>query len=77
MLVASNRKAPPFEREDLRARLKAGYLNDRERFVIESFFGVNRNKLPLSDIAEELGVTESRVAAIKIAAVKRLKRLWD
>tara|TARA_Y100000034_G_C6816703_1_gene367485 strand:- start:413 stop:1054 length:642 start_codon:yes stop_codon:yes gene_type:complete len=49
-------------------------LKDREKEVLEMFFGINRPfPLILDEIAEELGLSRERVRQIKEKAVRRLR----
>ena len=51
------------------------YLKDREKTVIELYFGLNRNKkITLNDIAKEYNVSPQRVRQIKEKAIRRLRR---
>ncbi len=52
-------------------------LSDRERFIVESRFGLNGDRVQrtLRDIGEELGISKERVRQIQLAAIDRLKRL--
>ena len=46
----------------------------REQYVLERAFGLNGHpSLMLKDIADELGVTRSRVQQLKESAFKRLR----
>ena len=48
-------------------------LNDRERNIIESFFGINQPELTLEEIGDKYGLTRERVRQIKEKAIKRLR----
>ena len=48
-------------------------LNNRERNIIESFFGINQPELTLEEIGEKYGLTRERVRQIKEKAIKRLR----
>ena len=51
------------------------YLKDREKTVIELYFGLNRNKkITLNDIAKEYNVSPQRVRQIKEEAIRSLRR---
>lgn len=49
-------------------------LNQRERRVIESVFGITGKEMSLSEISKELGVTPERVRQIKISALKKMSK---
>ena len=50
-------------------------LPDRERFVIQRRYGLGSAPERLSDIADTLGVTASRICQIEREALQRLRRL--
>jgi len=50
-------------------------LNEREKFIIENFFGLNKkNKLGLEEIGEILKLTRERCRQIKNEALKKMKK---
>ncbi len=58
-------------KEDVMASL--GKLADRERSVIEMYYGINRESaLTLNEIGEEFSLTRERVRQIKAKAIQRL-----
>jgi RNA polymerase primary sigma factor len=48
-------------------------LNDRERNVIEAFYGINQPELTLEEIGSKYGLTRERVRQIKEKAIRRLR----
>lgn len=48
-------------------------LNERERNVIEAFFGINRQEMTLDEIGTKYGLTRERVRQIKEKAIRRLR----
>ena len=48
-------------------------LNDRERNVIEAFFGINQPELTLEEIGAKYNLTRERVRQIKEKAIRRLR----
>ena len=48
-------------------------LNDRERHIIEAFFGINQPEMTLEEIGEKFGLTRERVRQIKEKAIRRLR----
>lgn len=48
-------------------------LNDREREVIEAFFGIGQPEMTLEEIGEKYGLTRERVRQIKEKAIRRLR----
>ena len=73
--VIPDNKPTPFQsvsRKDLLAHLPLHSLNEKERQVFISRFVDDKQML---EIANELGVTESRVCQIEQAVIKKLKRI--
>ena len=48
-------------------------LDDRERVIIEDYFGLNGTTRTLEDIGEEFNLTKERVRQIKEKALKKLR----
>ena len=48
-------------------------LNDRERRIIEAFFGIGQPEMTLDEIGSKYGLTRERVRQIKEKAIRRLK----
>ena len=48
-------------------------LGERERRVIEAFFGINQPELTLEEIGDRFGLTRERVRQIKEKAIRRLR----
>ena len=57
--------------EEIKQALKV--LNERERNVIEAFFGINQPELTLDEIGAKYGLTRERVRQIKEKAIRRLR----
>ena len=49
-------------------------LSERERNIIEAFFGVNQPELTLEEIGDKFGLTRERVRQIKEKAIRRLRQ---
>ena len=49
------------------------YLSNKEQFILESYFGVDRPKLSVKNIADNLDITESNVKFTKHYALNKLK----
>lgn len=49
-------------------------LNERERNVIEAFFGINQPEMTLEEIGAKYGLTRERVRQIKEKAIRRLRQ---
>ena len=61
--------------ESLQAEIKQALsiLNERERNVIEAFFGINSPEMTLEEIGVKYGLTRERVRQIKEKAIRRLR----
>jgi len=61
--------------ESLQAEINTAlrFLNERERNVIEAFFGINGPEMTLEEIGEKYGLTRERVRQIKEKAIRRLR----
>ena len=62
-------------KESLRAEIAEAlqFLNERERNVIEAFFGINQMEMTLEEIGDKYGLTRERVRQIKEKAIRRLR----
>ena len=58
-------------REEIAEALQT--LNERERNVIEAFFGINQQEMMLEEIGDKYGLTRERVRQIKEKAIRRLR----
>lgn len=58
-------------REEISQALKS--LNERERNIIEAFFGINQPEMTLEEIGVKYGLTRERVRQIKEKAIRRLR----
>jgi RNA polymerase primary sigma factor len=56
--------------ENVRMALKS--LNERERKIIQEYFGIDFEKRTLSAIGEDLGIGKERVKQIKNVALKKI-----
>ena len=61
--------------ESLQAEIKQALrmLNERERNVIEAFFGIDGPEMNLEEIGTKYGLTRERVRQIKEKAIRRLR----
>jgi RNA polymerase primary sigma factor len=61
--------------ESLRSEINTALqlLNERERSVIEAFFGINQQEMTLEEIGVKYGLTRERVRQIKEKAIRRLR----
>ncbi len=61
--------------ESLRAEINSvlNILNERERNIIEAFFGINQPELTLEEIGAKYALTRERVRQIKEKAIRRLR----
>ena len=77
--IMVNDDAPMADRalvmESLREEINRALLtlNERERNIIEAFFGINQPEMTLEEIAEKFGLTRERVRQIKEKAIRRLR----
>mgnify|MGYP000576188136 FL=1 len=63
-------------KESLRAEIASALsvLNDRERNVIEAFYGINQPECTMEEIGKKYGLTRERVRQIREKAIRRLKQ---
>jgi len=77
--VLVNGDAPMADRElvaeSLRAEINNALkcLNERERNVVEAFYGINQQELTLEEIGTKFGLTRERVRQIREKAIRRLR----
>ena len=77
--VLINESSPMADRqlviESLQSEIKQALqiLNDRERNVIDAFFGINGPEMTLEEIGEKFELTRERVRQIKEKAIRRLR----
>ena len=63
-------------KESLRAEIASALsvLNDRERNVIEAFYGIIQPECTMEEIGKKYGLTRERVRQIREKAIRRLKQ---
>ena len=77
--VLVNESSPTADRqlvmESLRSEINQALrmLNDRERNIIQAFFGINSPEMTLEEIGDKFGLTRERVRQIKEKAIRRLR----
>jgi RNA polymerase primary sigma factor len=49
-------------------------LSDREKEIIQMFFGIGMQEMTLEEIGDRFGLTRERVRQIKEKAIRRLKQ---
>jgi len=55
-----------------------GQLNDKQRHVVESRFGINgHDAATLEEVGETIGVTRERVRQIQVEALRRLRKIME
>ena len=61
--------------ESLRAEISLALktLSERERNIVEAFFGINQSEMTLEEIGNKYGLTRERVRQIKEKAIRRLR----
>jgi len=62
-------------REEILSALEV--LNERERNIIKSFFGINGHEMTLEEIGSKYGLTRERVRQIKEKAIRKLRNNTD
>ena len=62
--------------ESLREELKLALniLDERERFVIEAFYGINQPEMTLQEIGAKKGLTRERARQIREKAIRNLRK---
>ena len=48
-------------------------LSDRERYIVERYYGICGKEKNLEEIGKEIGITKERVRQIKISAINKLR----
>ena len=77
--ILTNNDAPMADNELVKQSLQTEIsralqlLNERERNIIEAFFGINQPELTLEEIGNKYGLTRERVRQIKEKAIRRLR----
>ena len=77
--ILTNNDAPMADNELVKQSLQTEIsralqlLNERERNIIEAFFGINQSELTLEEIGNKYGLTRERVRQIKEKAIRRLR----
>ncbi len=69
--MADNKLVMESLREEINRALQT--LNERERNIIEAFFGINQQEMTLEEIGDKYGLTRERVRQIKEKAIRRLR----
>ena len=79
--VLENENSPRADRqlvlESLRAEIQLALntLSERERNIIEAFYGIGMPELTLDEIGQKYGLTRVRVRQIKEKAIRRLRNM--
>ena len=69
--MADNQLVQESLRDEISRALKT--LNERERNIVEAFFGINQSEMTLEEIGDKYGLTRERVRQIKEKAIRRLR----
>jgi RNA polymerase primary sigma factor len=78
--VMENKESPLADegllKESLRKEIgrTLSILNEKERTVIERYFGIGRKEMSLEEIGNEIGLSRERTRQIKEKAIRRLQR---
>ena len=59
-------------RDEIAAALKT--LNERERKVLEAFYGIGQPEMTLDEIGRNMGLTRERVRQIRQKAIRQLRK---
>ena len=70
--MADNKLVMESLREEVASALNV--LNERERNIIECFYGINQREMTLEEIGDKFGLTRERVRQIKEKALRRLRQ---
>ena len=70
--MADNELVMESLREEVASALNV--LNERERNIIECFYGINQREMTLEEIGDKFGLTRERVRQIKEKALRRLRQ---
>lgn len=70
--MADNELVMESLREEVASALNV--LNERERNIIECFYGINQREMTLEEIGDKFGLTRERVREIKEKALRRLRQ---
>ena len=70
--MADNELVMESLREEVASALNV--LNERERNIIECFYGINQIEMTLEEIGDKFGLTRERVRQIKEKALRRLRQ---
>ena len=78
-MYTSNDESKPDDsliEESLRDEVQQGFavLSEREREVLEAYFGINTPALTLEEIGEKFELTRERVRQIKERAIRRMRK---
>ena len=77
--IMINENSPMADRQLVKESLQAEIntalksLNERERNVVQAFFGINHPEMTLEEIGDKYGLTRERVRQIKEKAIRRLR----
>ena len=68
-----------FDVDALRSDLVRGLdmLNERERMVLVSFFGIGQTPATMREIADKMGLRRERVRQVRDKALRRLRKCTD
>ena len=78
--VLPNNDSPEADNELLRESLRKEIANalqvlsERERNIIEAFYGINQPEITLEEIGNKYGLTRERVRQIKAKAIRKLRK---
>ena len=70
--MADNELVMESLREEVASALNV--LNERERNIIECFYGINQREMTLEEIGDKFGLKRERVRQIKEKALRRLRQ---
>jgi RNA polymerase primary sigma factor len=76
---ASNPDNDPYDEDNVKDRMNKilAILSEREKNIVELYYGINGSPLTLEEIGEEYGLTKERIRQIKEKCIRKLRNNAD